>query len=206
MRRNVGGHPDGDAGGAVDQEVRNPRRQHHRLGARAVVVGTERDGGLVDLAEDLVAEAREPALGVAHRRRGIAVERSEIAGAVDERIAQGKRLRHAHERLVQRRVTVRVVVPHHVAHDLRALAMLRIGSQVLLPHREEDAALNRLEPVAHVGQRAGGDDGERVVEVPGLRGFVKGDRFVFGWRRRRIDIPGCVEQRGVLGSAFGHGS
>ena len=104
VRRNVGGHADGDAGGAVDQEVRDPRRQDHRFGACAVVVWTERHRGLVDLAEHLVAEAREPALRVAHRRRRVAVERSEVAGTIDERITKGKWLRHAHERLVQRRV------------------------------------------------------------------------------------------------------
>jgi hypothetical protein len=32
--------------------------------------------------------------------------------------------------------------------------VLDVGGQVLLPHREQDAALDRLQPVADVGQRA----------------------------------------------------
>ncbi len=49
VRRDVRRHPDGDAGGAVNQQVRQARRQHHRLGLRAVVVRTVGDGVLLDL-------------------------------------------------------------------------------------------------------------------------------------------------------------
>ena len=152
-----------------------PRRQDDRLGLRAVVVRPEGDGRLLDLAEHFVADAREAALGVTHGGGAVAVERSEVAGPVDERVAQRKRLRHAHERFVEGRVAVRMVAAHDVADDFRALAMLGVGGQVLLPHRVEDAALHRLEPVAHVGQRARRDDRERVVEIAGLRGFVQRD-------------------------------
>ena len=55
------------------------RRQDDRLGARAVVVGAERHRLLLDLLQDLVGDARQAAFGVAHRRRGIAVERAEVA-------------------------------------------------------------------------------------------------------------------------------
>ena len=62
---------------------------------------------------------------------------------------------------------------HHVADDLRALPVLGVGGQPLLPHRVEDAALHRLQPVAHVGQRARGDDRERVVQISRLRRLVQ---------------------------------
>ena len=175
VRRDVGRHADGDAGRAVDQQVRQPRRQDDRLGLGAVVVRPERNGGLLDLGEHLVADPREPALGVAHGGGAVAVERSEVARAVDQRIAQRERLRHADERFVERRVAVRVVAAHHVADDLRALPVLDVGGQVLLPHRVQDAALHRLEAVADVGQRARRDDRERVVEVARLRRFVQRD-------------------------------
>ena len=186
VRRDVGRHADGDAGGAVDQQIGDARGQHHRLGARAVVVGAEGDGLLLDLLQHLVGDAREPAFRVAHRRCRIAVERAEVARAVDQRHAQRERLRHAHERLVDGGVAVRMVVAHHVADDLGALAMLGVGREVLLPHRVEDAALHRLEPVAHVGQRARRDDRERVVEIARLRRFVQRyDRRAIAGSRRR---------------------
>jgi hypothetical protein len=62
--------------------------------------------------------------------------------------------------------------------------MLGVGCQVLLPHRVEDAALNRLETVAHVGQRAGRDDRQRVVEISRLRRFVQRNRVCAARRRR----------------------
>ena len=130
---------------------------------------------LIDLGQHLVGDARQAALGVAHRRGAVAVERAEVARPVDQRIAQRERLRHADERLVERGVAVRVIAAHHVADDLRALAVLGVGGEVLLPHRVEDAALHRLEAVAHVGQRARGDDRQRVVQVAALRGFVQRD-------------------------------
>ena len=138
---------------------------------------------LIDLGQHLVGDARETALGVAHRRGAVAVERAEVAGAVDQGIAQRERLRHADERLVERHVAVRVVAAHHVANHLRALAVLDVGGQVLLPHRVEDAALHRLEAVAHVGQRPRGDDRQRVVQVAALRRLVQRDTLCSTWRR-----------------------
>ncbi len=183
---------------------------------RAVVVGTERHRLLIDLGEHLVGDARQPALRVAHRRGAVAVERTEVARAVDQRIAQRERLRHAHQGLVERGVAVRVVAAHHVADHLGALAMLGVGGQVLLPHREEDAALHRLQPVAHVGQGARRDDRERVIEIAALRGLVQRDAVsrAAGWRRRRgrcraaagaaRGIRGiAVEQRGGCLAGFG---
>ena len=185
VRRDVRRHPDGDAGGAVHEQVRNARGQDDRLGLRAVVVGTEVHRRLLDFGEHLVADARQAALGVAHRRRAVAVERPEVARAVDERVAQREGLRHADERLVERRVAVRVEVAHHVADHRGALAVLVVGGQVLLPHREEDAALHRLEAVADVGQRARRDDRQRVVEIPRLRRLVQRDMV-----RRPAAAPG----------------
>ena len=173
VRRDAGRHPDGDPGGAVDEQVRQPRRQHDRLGLRAVVVRAERHGVLVDLAQHLVGDPREPALRVPHGGGAVAVERPEVAGAVHQRIAQRERLRHPDQRLVDGRVAVRVVAAHHVADHLGALAVLGVGGQVLLPHRVEDAALDRLQAVAHVRQRARGDDRQRVVQVARLRRLVQ---------------------------------
>ena len=68
-----------------------------------------------------------------------------------------------------------MVAAHHVADDLRALAVLHVRREVLLPHREEDAALHRLETVADVRQRARGDDRQRVIEIARLRRVVQRD-------------------------------
>src|SRR5450756_1054435 len=61
-----------------------------------------------------------------------------------------------------------VVLAHDLAHDRGALAIGRGGGEPHLAHREENAAMDRLEAVADVGQRSRHDDAHRVVEVAGL--------------------------------------
>src|SRR5690606_25817868 len=100
-------------------------------------------------------------LGVSHGRGVVAVERTEAAAAFDEWVSHGERLRNADERIVDRAVTMRVIFTHDIAHDRGALAMLRVGGNVLLPHRVEDAPLDGLEAVADVRQGSRGDDRQR---------------------------------------------
>ena len=102
VRRDVGRHADGDAAGAVDQQVRELRRQDRRLAVAVVVVRPEVDRVLVDVGEQRVGGLGQARLGVAHGRRRIAVHRAEIALAVDQRQAHREVLRHAHHGVVDR--------------------------------------------------------------------------------------------------------
>ncbi len=165
VRRDVRCHADGDPGGAVDEQVREPRRQHQRLGAGLVVVGTEVDGLGLDVAEHLGGEPGEPGLRVPHRGGGVVVDRAEVALAVDERVAEAELLRHADERVVDRGVAVRVVLAHDLADDVGALAVRPRRLQAEVVHRVEHAPVHGLEPVADVGQRAPDDHAHRVIEV-----------------------------------------
>ena len=135
-----------------------------RLAARLVVVRLEVDRVRVDVAEQLGRQAREPALRVPHRRGGVAVDVPEVPLAVDERVPHRKRLSESDERVVDRGVAVRVVLPHHGADDVRALLVRPARLHPGLVHPVEDAPVHRLETVAHVGQRPRDDDAHRVVE------------------------------------------
>ncbi len=167
VRRDVRRHADGDAGRAVDEQVREARRQDRRLHVLAVVVGLEVDRVGVEVAQHLARDAVEPGLRVPHGGRGVVVDRAEVALAVDERVAQREVLRHAHERVVDRRVAVRVVLAHHRADDSGALHVAPVRLQPHLVHREQDAAVDGLQAVADVGQRAPDDDRHGVVEIRG---------------------------------------
>ena len=68
VRRDVGRHADRDSARAVDEQVREARRQHLRLAFRRVVVGREVDGVLVGIAKQEVGDLGEARFGVAHRR------------------------------------------------------------------------------------------------------------------------------------------
>ena len=58
-----------------------------------------------------------------------------------------------------------MVALEHLADDTGALAMLLGRVHAHLAHRVEDAALDRLEAVADVGQRPRGDDRHRIREI-----------------------------------------
>ncbi len=132
----VGRHADRDAGAAVGQELGGARGQHHRLVSTAVEVGTEVDGALLYLVEQLHGQGRHTRLGVAVGRRGVAVERAEVAVTVDQAVAQREVLRHAHHGLVAGGIAMRMILADDGAHDGRALAKLGIGIEVqIVVHR-----------------------------------------------------------------------
>jgi hypothetical protein len=51
MRRNIGGHADGDAARAIDQKIWKARRKDGRLVFLVVVIGLEVDRAFVDVLE-----------------------------------------------------------------------------------------------------------------------------------------------------------
>ena len=163
VRRDVGGHADRDALAAVDKQVREPCRQDLGLACGPVEVVLEVDGVLVDAGQHVHRQRRQAALGVAHGRRRVA-RRSEVPVGIDQRMTQRERLAQTHERVVDGRVAVGVVVAHHLADDLRALHMGPVGSDVGVVHAPQDPAMHRLEPVAGVGQCSRHDDRHGVVE------------------------------------------
>ena len=165
VRRDVRRHADGDARRAVYQQVRKSRRQHARLFSRLVEVGVPVDRVLLDIAQHFVRHARHARLGVTVRRRGVAVDRAEVAVTLDERIAHREVLRKAHQRIVHRRVAVRMVSAEHVADSRRAFAEGLVVREVILVHRVQNSAVHWLEAVAHVGQRTPDYNAHRVLYI-----------------------------------------
>ena len=196
--RDVGGHPDRDARGAVHQEVGHPAGQHDRLLHRLVEVGDEGHGLFVDVGEQLHRHPGEARLRVAHRPRRIAVHAAEVALPVDQRVAEAEVLRHPHEGFVDRHVPVRVVPAHHVPDDARALPVRPVGRQAHLGRAVEDAALHRLEPVTDVRERPADDDGHRVVQIrcPHLLFDWLLDDVLFGRRHITPRVAGQVVRAG----------
>ena len=166
VRRDVGGHTHRDARRTVDQQVRKPRRQHHRLDFAAIVVRLPIDRFFVDVfAQHFLGQAGEPDFGIPHGRGVVAVDRTEVALAVDQQIPQRKFLRHTHDGVVDRGVAMGVVFTHDVADDAGRLFIGATGTVAAFPHAVEHAAVHRFEAVAHVGQSATDDHTHGVVEV-----------------------------------------
>ncbi len=163
--RNVGGHADGDAGRAVDEQVRQPRGHDARLLGAPIIVGLEIDRLAVDVGQQLCRDGRHLGLSVAHRRRWIVVEAAEVALPKRQRIAHVPPLRQADEGVVDRGVAVGMIFLEDLTDDARALLERAIGLQAHLVHRVEYAPVDRLEAVTHVGQRAADDNAHRIVQV-----------------------------------------
>ena len=108
----------------------------------------------------------QAAFGVAHGGGVIAIDIAEIALPVDQRIAHAKILRQAHQRVIDRLIamgmdTCRSRRPPRWADFLKPAPGLSRSSRMRVQH----AAMHRLQPVAHIGQRALGDGGQRIGEI-----------------------------------------
>src|SRR5216684_2211059 len=163
--RNVGGHADCDAARAIDQKIWNARRQHHRFFAGLIEIGNEINGFFFQVGQNIFADFRQARFRVPHRRGWIAINGSEISLSIDQRVAHVEVLRLPHQRRVNHRFAVRMVVAGSVAANFCALAVAAIGGQAQIVHGHQDAALHRLQAVAHVGERARDDYAHRVVEI-----------------------------------------
>src|SRR3546814_16767417 len=69
MRRNVGRHSDRDPARAIDEQIGIARGEDGRFGFRAVVIGLEIDGVLVEIAEQRVRDLGEARFGRSDERR-----------------------------------------------------------------------------------------------------------------------------------------
>ncbi len=190
MRRNVRGHADSDAGASVDEQVREGGGENDGLGGGFVVVRDKIDRVLAHVVHQRGAEVRQARLGVTHGGGRIALDRSEVSLSVHQAFAHGPWLRHVHERRIDHRLAVRMVIARRVARDLGALSVLPPREERQVMHRVKDAALGRLEAVARIGQRAGDNHAHRVIEEGArhLLGDIDGLDFVvrFGhWNRQK---------------------
>ena len=144
VRGDIGSHADGNTLAAVDQQVGEARRQRLRLGERLVVVGLPVDGILLQVAQELHGGLCQAALGITHCRRAVAVDVTEVTVAVDKRRAHGEPLRQANHGLVDRGVTVRMVLTDNFADRPGRLLVRAVRVDAALIHGVQDAAVNRL--------------------------------------------------------------
>ena len=103
VRRNVGRHPDRDARRAVDRADSGSAPAGPWAPAPCRRSSATKSTVSLSMSASISAAIFcQPAFGVSIRRGGVAVDRAEVALAVDQRIAQRKVLHHPHQRLVGR--------------------------------------------------------------------------------------------------------
>ena len=166
--RDIGRHTDRDAGRAVDQEIGETAGQDGRLLLCLVKVGDKGDRILVDIGQHLHGDFGQTGLCVTHGRRAVSIHTAEVSVAVHQGVAHGPGLGHVDQGPVDGAVSVGVVFTHGITDDTGAFSVRFVWSVIELAHGVQDPALDRLESVSHVRERALRDDTHRVVDVGAL--------------------------------------
>ncbi len=172
MGWDVGRHAHSDAGGAVEQQLRNPRWHHGGLLLGAVKVVGEVDRLGLDVVEQAVSGQRlQPGFGVAHGGRGVAIHRAKVAVPIHQGHAHVEVLGHPHQGVVHRRIAVGVVLTKHLTHHTGALPVGPVAGQSQLIHGVKNAPVHRLEAIAGIGQGPTHDHAHRILQI-GARHLV----------------------------------
>ena len=162
VRRDAGRHADRDPARAIGEQIGEQAGEHLGLLVLAIIGRLEIDRALVEPGHQLHRDRGQPRFGVAVGGGIIAVDVAEIALPVDERIAKREILREADHRVIDRLVAVRVIFADDVADHARRFLERAGGVEAQQPHRPQQPAVDRLQPVADVGQRARGDRRQRI--------------------------------------------
>ena len=179
--------PDGDAGGSVDQKVRNLRGKDRRLLEGAVVVGEEIDRVLVQVLEQFLGQGGHANLCVPGGGRRVPVDGTEVPLPVHERVAEGKILGEPGDGVVDGHVSVGVVLTYDVSHDTGRFLIGLVVEGSRLVKGEENPPVNGLQPVPNVWDSPSDDDAHGVAQV--------GDFHL------RLDVDGLyvlIEEKGLV--------
>ena len=130
--RNIGGHTHRDAHRTVAQQVGEAAGQYNRFLALVIKVRVPVYGVLINIRKHIQGNFAQSGFGITVGGRGVAINGTKVAMAVDQGIAQRKGLRQAHHGVVNGSIAMRVVPAQHVTHDGCALAVGLIGGQAVL--------------------------------------------------------------------------
>jgi hypothetical protein len=165
VRRYVGCHAHGNAAGSVGKQIGELRRQNHRFRQRTIIIVAKIDGVFVQALQQRLGNRRQPRFGIAAGRGVVPVDVAKVALPVHQRVTHVEILGEARHRVVNRGISVRVVVAHDVAGYLGRFPETAGRAQPQLAHGIENAAVDRLQTVARVGQRTVHDRAERIGQI-----------------------------------------
>ena len=74
-------------------------------------------------------------------------------------------MRHTNDGVVNRRITVRVVLTNHVTNDTSGLFIRLIPVVVQFVHGEQDTTVDGFQAISDVGQRASDNNAHRIIHV-----------------------------------------
>ena len=141
MRRQARRHPHRDPHPPIDKQVWKLTWKNSWFEQTIVIVRLEVDSTELEISHHVNRSAGHARLGVSHRCRWIAVDRTEVALRLNNRCIHFPFLRHTNHGWIDYRFAVRVIVTGGVATDLCTLEVLLVWAQIEIVHRDQDTAL-----------------------------------------------------------------
>ena len=149
--QHIGSHPDGNSGGAVDEQGRYFGGEYGGFLEGIVEVVGKIDRILFDVRQDFVGDLPEASLGVAHGGGAIAIHGAKVALAIDQGVAQRPGLGHPHHGVVYRLVAVGVIFTQDLPHAPGGFFVGLVVHQPQFAHAVEHATVDGFEPIPDVG-------------------------------------------------------
>ena len=178
VRRNVGRHADADACAAVDEKIREFRGQNFGFAFAFIEVRNHVDGIFVEIGKQFFREALHAAFGITGGRGGVAVDGSEVALAFNQRGAHGEVLGETHKRIVNRGVSVRMILTHDFTDDSRRFHGGVTFGESKLFHSVEDSAVDGLKTVTDVRNRTSHVDAQGILQVRSMHNILNMNRII----------------------------
>ena len=150
--RHVGRHAHRDACGTVQEQV-------------LVKVGPEVHRFFFQISQHFLRHLAQARLGITHGCWVVAVNGSKVSLTVHHGVPQGPRLCHPHHGVVDRAVSVRVVLSEHLSHNPRGLFVWPVGQHPQVEHAVKHPSVHGLKSIAHIGKRPTHNHRHRVVDV-----------------------------------------
>ena len=160
-----GGHTHRDTLRAVQKEIGNPGRQHHRLLQLLIVVQLIGHCGVQIPQHHLIGEALQPGLGISGCGGGIALNGAEVSLSVHQRLHSLEILGQHHQRVVNGGVAVGMILTHGITADTGRLQCGPIMIHMELIHIIKHSPLHRLQAVPDIRHRTGGDYTHGIIQI-----------------------------------------
>ena len=165
MRRYIRGHTHRYPLGTDYQKDRKSGGQNHRLFERIVIVRDKIHSFFIEVFEQRLANAAHAHFRVPHCRWRIAIHASEISLTVDEHVPHGKRLGHSDDGIVNRGVTVRMILTDHITDSPCGLPVSSIPEITAPEHGIENSPVHRFETVSQFREGPADDHAHRVIQI-----------------------------------------
>src|SRR5437868_10643616 len=168
MRHHVGGHTYRDTTAAVHQQLWNSCRQHRWFTQTVIEVELKIDRVFFDVFHHGFRELLHTDLRITHCSWWIPTLATKISLAIYKAIAHIPCLGHTNDRVINRRISMRMVSAHHITHNTGRFFIRLVTVIAHFIHTKQAAPVNRLQTIAYIGQCTTDDHTHRIIDIRGL--------------------------------------